>query len=182
MGKVEASQHQRMAQKSHRDLDHFRSPTWGYSEMSYRNKVIAAALLSLSTLAPAGFATAADLPVKVKAKPVPDLPFFLVVDDRVTFSYIFTGTDPGVFSVKPGGASFNGNTAKSVYSFTHFDAWQYGTNFFTISMFKSDHNDPASPCLGFTTTSTQNSASLFGGNTVCAGATEFYGLFRSPLG
>src|SRR5579863_1136587 len=186
MGKVEASQHQRMAQKSHRDLDHFRSPTWGYSEMSYRNKVIAAALLSLSTLAPAGFATAADLPVKVKAKPVPDLPFFLVVDDRVTFSYIFTGTDPGVFSVKPGGASFNGNTAKSVYSFTHFDAWAYGTNFFTISTFKSDHNDPASPCTnagGF------NSNVPGGGGfgsafnpAGCAGATEIYGLLRSTYG
>ena len=79
------------------------------------------------------------------------------------------------------GGGFNGNTAKQVYSFTHFDIWGYGTNFFTISMFKSDHNDPASPCTGFTTTSTQNSASVNGGNTVCAGATEFYGLFRSHL-
>ena len=146
--------------------------------MSYRNKVIAAALLSLSTLAPAGFATAADLPVKVKAKPVPDLPFFLVVDDRVTFSYIFTGTDPGVFSVKPGGASFNGNTAKSVYSFTHFDVWAYGTNFFTISTFKSDHNDAAGPCLGAPT----STAIIGGGNSNCAGATEIYGLFRSTFG
>ena len=33
-----------------------------------------------------------------------------------------------------------------MYSFTHFDVWGYGTNFFTISMFKSDHNDPAAPC------------------------------------
>ncbi len=36
----------------------------GVIRMSYRNKVIAAALLSLSTLAPASFASAADLPVK----------------------------------------------------------------------------------------------------------------------
>ena len=47
-------------------------------------------------------------------------------------------------SVKPNG-SINGKTAKQVYSFTHFDTWAYGTNFFTISMFKSGHNDPASP-------------------------------------
>jgi hypothetical protein len=103
--------------------------------MSYRNKVIAAALLSFATLAPASFASAADLPYKVKAKPVPDLPFFLVIDDRVTYSWMPKGTDPGAFSARPGGG-IDGTTAKSYYSFTHFDAWAYGTNFFTISMIK----------------------------------------------
>ena len=111
----------------------------------------------------------------VKAmKPPPDLPFFLVIDDRVTFSYIFSGTDPGVFSTRPDG-TIDGKTPKQVYSFTHFDAWAYGTNFFTISMFKSGHNDPASPCIqpGLT--------SSFGVGD-CAGATEIYGLFRSTFG
>ena len=73
--------------------------------MSYRNKVIAAALLSLSTLAPAGFASAADLPYKVKAKPVPDVPFFLVIDNRVTYSWMPHGTDPGAYSLKPAGGA-----------------------------------------------------------------------------
>ncbi len=145
--------------------------------MSYRNKVIAAALLSLSTLAPAGFASAADLPYKVKAKPVPDIPFFLVVDNRVTYSWMPNGTDPGNYTVRPDG-TINGNTAKSVYSFTHFDVWAYGTNFFTISMFKSDHNDPANPCIGSPTSTTLAT----GGNGNCAGATEFYGLIRSTFG
>src|SRR5580692_7338073 len=137
--------------------------------MSYRKKVIAAALLSLSTLAPASFASAADLPYKVKAKPVPDLPFFLVIDDRITYSYIFKGTDPGNYTINPNG-TVNGNTAKQVYSFTHFDVWGYGTNFFTISMFKSDHNDAANPCLGAPT----STAIIGGGNSNCAGATEIY--------
>jgi hypothetical protein len=162
-----------------KDLDHFDRQLWGYSEMSYRNKVIAAALLSLSTLAPAGFASAADLPYKVKAKPVPDIPFFLVIDDRVSYSWMPKGTDPGVFSPNAAGG-LNSTTAKSVYSFTHFDVWAYGTNFFTISMLKSDHNDPANPCTnagvvfnpGTGTTSLAN----------CAGATEVYGLFRSTIG
>ena len=131
-------------------------------------------------LASAGMARAADLPVKA-AKPVKDLPFFFVIDDRVTYSWMPNGTDPGAYSAKPGGG-FNGNTAKSVYSFTHFDAWQYGTNFFTISMFKSDHNDPASPCTGSSPTSFSNTNTITGFNTTCAGATEFYGLFRSTLG
>ena len=144
--------------------------------MSYRNKVIAAALLSLSTLAPAGFASAADLPYKVKAKPVPDVPFFLVIDNRVTYSWMPHGTDPGAYSLKPAGGGWNGNTAKSVYSFTHFDIWAYGTNFFTMSLFKSDHNDPASPCT--------NTNVLIGGGFggFCAGASEWYGLYRSTFG
>jgi len=150
----------------------------GVFRMSYLRRAIAAAALSLATLAPAGFASAADMAVKA-AKPPPDLPFFLVIDDRVTVSWMPKGTDPGVFSVRPDG-SINGKTAKQVYSFTHFDAWAYGTNFFTISMFKSDHNDPANPCT--------NAGVVFNPGTGiatpanCAGATEFYGLFRSTFG
>jgi hypothetical protein len=144
---------------------------FGNSEMSYRIKAIAAAVLSLATLVPAGFASAADLPVK--AKPIADVPFFFVIDDRVTYSWMPKGTDPGAFSIRPDG-TINGKTAKSVYSFTHFDAWAYGTNFFTISLFKSDHNDPASPCT--------NAGTIFGVPANCAGATEIYGLFRSTFG
>jgi hypothetical protein len=139
--------------------------------MSYRMKAIAAAVLSLATLAPAGFGSAADM--AVKAKPIVDVPFFFVIDDRVTYSYIFSGTDPGFFTVRPNG-TIDGKTEKQVYSFTHFDAWAYGTNFFTISMFKSGHNDPASPCT--------NAGTIFGAPADCAGATEIYGLFRSTFG
>jgi hypothetical protein len=148
--------------------------------MSRLRKTLAAAALSLSTLVPAGVASAADLPVKAKAKPVADLPFFFVIDDRVTYSWMPKGTDPGDYSRRPDG-SIDGKTAKSVYSFTHFDAWAYGTNFFTISMFKSGHNDPASPC-------TQPGGIQFTGfagpvtPANCAGATEIYGLFRSTFG
>jgi hypothetical protein len=149
--------------------------------MSFRKTIFATAALAVAAIASAGMARAADLPVKA-VKKAPDLPFFLVIDDRLTYSYQFTATDPGAYSLKQGGGGFNGNTAKQVYSFTHFDIWGYGTNFFTISMFKSDHNDPASPCSGFTPGLTQNSASVNGGNTTCAGATEVYGLFRSTFG
>jgi hypothetical protein len=153
--------------------------------MSFRKTFYAATALSLAALASAGVARAADLPVKA-AKPVPDVPFFLVIDDRITFSYIFTGTDPGIFSAKPGNAGWNGNTAKQVYSFTHFDIWRYGTNFFTISMYKSDHNDPANPCTNFGGfQSNVPGGAGFGGPVFpasCAGATEFYGLFRSTFG
>ena len=136
-------------------------------------RTLSAAALSLGLMPVANLASAADLPVKAP-KPAADLPFFLVIDDRVTYSYIFSGTDPGVFSVRPDG-SINGKTAKQVYSFTHFDIWAYGQNFFTISMYKSDHNDPASPCSNVGVTIT-------GAPATCAGATEIYGLFRSTFG
>ncbi|MHC2331014.1 hypothetical protein [Bradyrhizobium sp. USDA 4454] len=136
-------------------------------------RTLSAAALALGLMPAANLASAADLPVKAP-KPAADLPFFLVIDDRVTYSYIFSGTDPGVFSVRPDG-SINGKTAKQVYSFTHFDIWAYGQNFFTISMYKSDHNDPASPCSNVGVTIT-------GAPAACAGATEIYGLFRSTFG
>jgi hypothetical protein len=148
--------------------------------MFYRIKAIAAAALLLATLAPMSFASAADLPVKAKAKPIADAPFFFVIDDRVTYSYIFTAAQPGMWSVKPDG-TVNAKTTKQVYSFTHFDAWAYGHNFFTISLFKSDQNDPANPC-----TSTGAITDPLGGfRTVaanCTGASEIYGLFRSAFG
>ena len=144
--------------------------------MSYRNKVIAAALLSFAALAPMSFASAADLPVKAKAKPVPDVPFFFVIDNRVTYSFEPRGTDPGAFSVKPGGG-FNGVTAKSVFSFSHFDVWAYGTNFFIANYIKSDHNDPAGPCTNVGQINLVNTA-----NANCAGAVEFFGKAISTFG
>ena len=86
------------------------------------------------------------------------------------------GTDPGMFSVNPNG-SINGTTAKQVYSFTHFDAWAYGTNFFTISMFKSGHNDPASPCVAPGVTITGCAV-----RRTAPAPREIYGLFRSTFG
>lgn len=119
------------------------------------------------------------MPIKA-VKPIADVPFFFVIDDRLSYSHIFSGTDPGAYTVRPNG-SIDGKTAKDVYSFTHFDAWAYGTNFFTISLFKSGSNDPASPC---TLPGGIQFAGFAGPVTPanCAGATEIYGLIRSTFG
>ncbi|OJW60414.1 MAG: hypothetical protein BGO65_15300 [Afipia sp. 64-13] len=146
--------------------------------MLHRANSIGAALLMTVTVPFFTSANAADAPVKVAKKTV-DVPFFSLIDNRFTYSWQPNGTDPGVYSIRPDG-SVNGKTAKQYYSFTHFDIWQYGTNFFTISYIKSDHNDPAAPCT--------NAGAIFDPNTGisrsanCAGATEVYGLFRSTLG
>ncbi|KIZ47123.1 MULTISPECIES: hypothetical protein [Rhodopseudomonas] len=140
----------------------------------YRAITVAAInLLAIAAMSSTGTVHAADFPAKA-VKAVPDLPFFLVIDNRLTYSWMPNGTDPGAFSVRRDG-SVNGKTAKQVYSFTHFDAWAYGTNFFNVSMFKSDHNDPAGPCVNAGVLQSGAAAS-------CAGATEVYGLVRSTFG
>ncbi len=126
--------------------------------MSYKSISLAVGL----TIATAGSAFAADLTtMPVKAKPVPDLPFFFVNDNRLTYAYQFTATAPGAAD----------KTAKQVLAFTHFDVWAYGTNFINLDLLKSDSRDPASPCLP-----------TVGVPNACAGATEFYGLVRSTFG
>ena len=140
--------------------------------MSLRTSTIAAALLPFITLSPSSVASAADLPVKA-VKPADPVPFFFVNDNRFTYAYIFDGTGPGKFSVRPDG-SINGKTAKQVVAFTHFDVWAYGTNFFNIAAFKSGKNDPASPCTA--------PGKILGASADCAGAMEIYGLFRSTIG
>jgi hypothetical protein len=128
--------------------------------MLYRTKAVAAVALSLATLASASFASAADMPTKA-VKPILDVPFFIVNDNRLTYAYQFDATSPG----------FADKTAKQVFAFTHFDIWAYGTNFINLELLKSDHRDPAGPCIG-----------TIGVPNACAGAAEFYGLIRSTFG
>lgn len=109
-------------------------------------------------LASSGLVQAADFPTKAVA-PVVDAPFFSVNDNRLTFGYIPRGTDPGM----------PGTTEKKVIAFTHFDVWEYGTNFLNLIYYKSDHQDPASPCP-------------VNGSKGCDGATEIFGQVRSTFG
>jgi len=110
---------------------------------------LAAVLVATAT----GFAGAADLPVKA-AKAVPEIPFFFVNQNWLSYSYQFSATDP-----------FVGTTAKHTVDYIHFDVWAYGTNFFDIQWLKSDSRDPVSAPAGSS-----------------AGATEIYGLVRSTFG
>lgn len=146
--------------------------------MLKRSYLFGAIMLAAAAVPGPNSAMAADLSVKA-VKKAPDIPFFLVIDDRVSFSWMPKGTDPGMFSVRPDG-SISGTTAKQVYSFTHFDIWAYGSNFLTISMFKSDHNDPANPCTNAGVVFNPGLGVATGAN--CAGSTEVYGLFRSTFG
>ncbi|MGJ5040132.1 hypothetical protein [Bradyrhizobium sp. HKCCYLRH1062] len=149
--------------------------------MSLRQTIAAVVALGAAALTSVGAAGAADLPAKAIAKKAPaEVPFFLVVDNRVSYSYIFDASQPGAWSVN-GNGTFNAKTAKQVYSFTHFDVWGYGTNFFTISLFKSDHNDPAGPCTQTGGIVSPNAGFAFTPAS-CPGATEIYGLFRSTFG
>ena len=133
--------------------------------MGCRRHTIAAATLALASFnvfAQTGAVSAADLPVKAKAKPVADSPFFLVNDNQLSYAVLFNGTDPGVTA----------KTVKQVYAYTHFDVWAYGTNLINLSLSKSDHADPSVPCGSALATPADQ----------CAGAAEFYGLIRSTFG
>lgn len=113
-----------------------------------------------------GSALAADLPAKavVKKAPPPPAPFFLVNENSMSLSYAFRATNPGA-----------GVTGKVVSNFTHFDVWEYGTNFFTIDWLKATSwATPAAPC-------DRGAASNPTGQG-CAGYSEIYGLYRSTIG
>jgi len=125
---------------------------------SYASACVGAAL-SLAITPFGSGAWAADMPVKVKAPPEP--PLFTLNSNTVSYSYAPTATDP-----------FVGKTAKSIFTFSHFDIWTYGTNYINIDVLKSDLRDPAAPCGG----PPPNPA------LGCEGATEIYGYFRSTLG
>jgi hypothetical protein len=65
------------------------------------------------------------------AKPQPvkpgETPSLIIVNDNiVSYLYVPTATDPGA-----------GKTPKNVLSFTHFDIWNYGTNFFNLDWLKA---------------------------------------------
>ena len=75
------------------------------------------------------------------------MPFFFVIDDRVYLLVYLHRSSSRACSRSTRTARSTARRAKQVYSFTHFDIWAYGTNFFTISLYKSGHNDPAAPCI-----------------------------------
>jgi len=110
----------------------------------------------------AGSAFAADMPVKAPA--MKDIPFFLVNDTSVSFTWYPSATDPGV----PGGGIAGNSNAFNKYAFsvTHFDVWSYGTNFFNIDILKSDNNNPVNDQF----------------NPRATGAVEVYAFGRSTLG
>ena len=121
-----------------------------------------ATITFLVVIARPGLARASDTTnTSNQGKPDDHVPFFLLIDNRASFAYQSTATQPGVTS----------KTAKQIFEFYHFDIWRYGTNLVIVDLLKSDPADPAAPCL-----------SPNGPTTGCAGATEFYCFFRSTLG
>ncbi|WP_407123305.1 hypothetical protein [Bradyrhizobium sp. STM 3561] len=95
------------------------------------------------------------IPPKKAANP---FPFFFINDNRLTFAYAPDGASPG----------FPGRTPEMTFAFTHFDAWNYGTNLINVGLVKYSQHAPASPC----TVSYQG----------CAGSVLDYASIRSTFG
>jgi hypothetical protein len=119
-------------------------------------------------------ASAADMPVKAVVK-APEVPFFIVNDNSMSFSYVFKGAVPGT-----------GYTPKQDYNFTHFDVWAYGTNFFTIDYLKATRGgNTGNPLIGnpaYGGPSAPCDNPLAPAGTTCPGFAEIYGLYRSTIG
>jgi hypothetical protein len=123
---------------------------------------LAASILFLAVMALAGVAGAQDTRnMPDEAKPPQAAPFFLQVDNRATFAYQSTATQPGVTS----------KTAKQIFEFSHLDIWRYGTNLVIVDLLKSDQPGAAAPYFSPSAPTTGS-----------FGTTEIYGFFRSTLG
>jgi hypothetical protein len=147
------------------------------------NAIVTVAALGMVAFASGRVASAADVsPMPVKAKPILNIPFFTVNDNRLSYAYNFNGTQPSTYSGGFNGVPANGKLDKQVYAFTHYDEWAYGTNLLAVALTKSSHNDPASPCIlpGRPAASVNSLAALPFGN--CAGATDVSASLRSTFG
>src|SRR5436309_12903012 len=94
----------------------------------YRTTLALAAIVAATVT---GSAFAADMPTKAVVKKAPEIPYFLVNENSLSYHYEFKATSPG-----------NGYTDKHVGTFSHFDVWAYGTNFFNIDYLKSVSGTP----------------------------------------
>jgi len=117
-------------------------------------------LATFALVAGVSHANAADL--GAATTPAAPAPFFFVNDTQISIWYQSNAKEPGVFTAaKPNGVSIT----KGVVRITHFDAWQYGTNFVNIDFLKSNNNDPST-------------GSAIGTGD---GALEVYGFYRGTL-
>jgi len=125
--------------------------------------VALAALLAGS----AGYAYAADMPVKAVPPPKP-VPFFFVNDTSVSATWYFNATDPGVSggsNIVPGGIPGEKNTFyRAQGSVDHFDVWEYGTNLIHLELDQYGKKDPIL------------------GEPGAVGSREFFSFTRSTIG
>jgi hypothetical protein len=119
------------------------------------------------TVAAIGAASAADMPAK--AAPAP-LPWFLVNDNSVSFTYFPGSTNPGVF-----GATYN---PRYQFDITHFDVNRWGTNFIDMSYQQYGKKDPIQTMAG---ASGAQEATLLVRNTLSGNAFLGKGFFSNAI-
>ncbi|WP_315763965.1 MULTISPECIES: hypothetical protein [unclassified Bradyrhizobium] len=75
--------------------------------------------------------------LKQKSKPKTEIPFFFINDNRITYSW-YRGALAG----------YTAKSSNNLATFTHFDAWAYGTNLVSLSYLAMDRSASTAPCLG----------------------------------
>ncbi|MDP4022077.1 hypothetical protein Q8W71_05555 [Methylobacterium sp. NEAU 140] len=138
---------------------------------------IAAALVPLGMTCAAGaqeLGTASSAPVAPEATTVVrDGPFFLFADTQVSYRYQFPSVAPGVQIRRPDGSFVSREAPKQILNISHADAWDYGTNFFSLDILKSGSQFPAG--------TTNPPGSIAAPLVADYGNTEAYGLYRGTL-
>src|SRR5580704_10293303 len=120
----------------------------------------------VAALASAGYAAAADLPLKAPAAPA--TPFFLVNDTSISYTYYARATNaglPGSSGTVPGGIVGTSDTfPRNLMSIDHFDVWAYGANFIHAEFDQYGNADPSMGIPG------------------AQGSREFFAVARSTFG
>jgi hypothetical protein len=114
-------------------------------EKSWKLNATSAVFAAILAASAAGYAHAADMPIKAPP-PAKPIPFFIVNDTSVSFTYFPTATNPGVKGSAgsvPGGVFGQRNTlARYSGEIDHFDVWEYGTNLIHLEANQYGPQDP----------------------------------------
>ena len=126
--------------------------------------IIAAVAIALNAASVASHAAAADLASTPAPLPTLAPMGFAFSDTQVYFTYKPYGREPGVAEPAPN-QNAGTNIKKYIFGLTHFDVWQYGTNFFNVEFLQSSYKDPPAGAAAAAYT----------------GAVEVYSLYRGTI-
>jgi hypothetical protein len=150
-------------------------------EKSWKLNATSAVFAAILAASAAGYAHAADMPIKAPP-PAKPIPFFIVNDTSVSFTYFPTATNPGVKGSAgsvPGGVFGQRNTlARYSGEIDHFDVWEYGTNLIHL---EANQYGPQDPNGGIPGTVGQREMFSFARSTIGFNEVTHSKMFSSPL-
>jgi hypothetical protein len=150
-------------------------------EKSYKMIAKAIVLAAVISASVGVYAQAADMPAKAPPPPKP-VPFFIVNDTAVSFSWFPTATNPGISgsaATVPGGVGGQKATfSRFSPQLDHFDVWEYGTNLIHL---EANQYGPQDPNGGIPGTVGQRELFAFARSTIGLNEVTHSKMFSSPF-